>query len=153
MNDTNTTQTAAPKIDGQAQNPQVPPAQQMGQPAQMVPQKPIDRLKAKFSSLPKNTRIIVVAIAALFLIILLLSVLVSLFGKGRGTILATPSPSPISESPIPNVILNASRYATDSGVLKIESDLQDLGKQLDASDVKQSSLKLPNLDFNINFNQ
>jgi hypothetical protein len=76
-----------------------------------------------------------------------------LFGKRTKTPTLTPTPTPISASPTPQIILNASRYATDSGVLKIESDLNNIQKQLDQTDVKQSDLKIPDMDFNINFNK
>lgn len=112
-----------------------------------------ENLKTKFNSFSKRTKILVIGIGALFLVILLLSILVGLLGKKKVASQATPSSTPIAETPIPNVILNASRYATDSGVLKIESDLQSLGKQLDSLDVKQSDLSLPNLDFKIDFGQ
>lgn len=129
---------------------------QVSQPVSTPPvmkQTPIEKIKNKFNSLPKNTKILVIVVVGVFLIIFLLSVFVGLFGRKKVIPVATPSPTPIAETPIPNVILNASRYATDSGVLKIESDLQGFSKQLDGSDVKLSDLTLPNLDFNINFNQ
>ncbi len=113
----------------------------------------VDNLKLKFNVLPKNTKILVITIAVLFLIIFLLSILVALFGKKQTVVIATPTPSSISVTPAPNVILNASRYATDSGVLKIESDLNNIQKQLESTDVKQTDLTLPNIDFNINFNK
>ncbi len=129
-------------------NPITPPA------TPVIPvQPPIDNLKTKFNAMPKTTKILVIVMAALFLIILLLSILVAMFGKKQTIVIATPSPSPVSVTPGPNVILNASRYATDSGVLKIESDLNDIQKQLETTDVKQTDLNLPNLDYNINFNQ
>lgn len=114
---------------------------------------PINNLKDKFNSFPKNTKILVIAVIVLFLIIFVLSMLTALFGKKRTGPIATPSPTPISETPQPEIILNASRYATDEGVLKIEKDLKDIRKQLDDSDVKQTDLSIPSLDFNINFNQ
>ncbi len=110
-------------------------------------------LKIKFNNLSKNSKILVVTIAVIFLIILVLSVLVALFGKRQRLPVLTASPTPIAVTPPPNIILNASRYATDSGVLKIESNLNEIQKQLEASDVKQSNLSVPNLDFNINFNK
>lgn len=113
----------------------------------------LQNLKIKFDNANKQTKIIVIVVAVLFGIILLLSILVALFGKKQHVPILLPTPTPISASPAPNVILNASRYATDSGVLKIESDLNNFQKQLDTTDVKQSDLSVPNLDFNINFNQ
>lgn len=112
----------------------------------------VENLKSKFIALPKNTKMLVTIVAGLFLVILLLSVLVMLFGKRTKTPTLAPTPTPISASPTPQVILNASKYATDSGVLKIETDLNNIQKQLDQTDVKQSDLKIPDMDFNIKFN-
>lgn len=137
------------------------PAQPVSQPAPQQPTAPqplqkkvpvvVENLKTKFMALPKNIKMMVIIVAGLFLVILLLLVLVMLFGKRTKTPTLTPTPTPISASPTPQVILNASRYATDSGVLKIESDLNSIQKQLDQTDVKQSDLKIPDMDFNINF--
>lgn len=117
------------------------------------PVKPIDKVKAKFNSYSRNTRVLIVLALGLLVILILLTILTILFGRKKTIVLATPSPSSAAVSPAPNIVLNASKYATDSGVLKIESDLNEFQKQLDASDVKQTDLTLPNLDFNINFNQ
>lgn len=127
--------------------------QTSGVPAKVDVKNKIGNLKEKFNSYSKNTRILIVVIAVMFVVIILLSIMVMLFGKKSVLPTATPTPSPVTASPAPNVILNASRYATDSGVLKIESDLQAIQKQLDGSDVKETDLSIPNLDFNINFNK
>ena len=136
-----------------SQNPIVPPA-----PTPVSP-KPASKfnlnpqaLKEKFNQLPKNTKTMVTVVAVLLTILFILAILSALFGKKPNMTGATPSPSPVSVTPIPNVILNASRYATDSGVLKIEDDLNGFQNQLNTSDVKQTDLALPNIDFNINFN-
>ncbi len=124
-----------------------------------IPPKPVkakldfNSLKEKFNKLPKTTKIMAIVVAVLFLIMFVLAILSVMFGKKQTVVTITPSPSPVSVTPIPNVILNASRYATDSGVLKIETDLNSFQQQLDASDVKQSDLNIPNVDYNINFNQ
>lgn len=147
--------------------PPTPPQQPVPQPAQVTPQQPVappqppqkkipavvENLKTRFMALPKNVKTMVLIAAGLFLIIFILLVLVMLFGKRTKTPTLAPTPTPISASPTPQVILNASRYATDSGVLKIEADLNNIQKQLDQTDVKQSDLKIPDMDFNINFNQ
>ncbi len=143
------------------QTPQQPvPTQPV--PVQAQPQVPptpnkfnlnIENIKQKFAALPKNTRTMLTVVAVMFLIIFVLFILVSLFGKRSTGVVSTPTPQPISVSPAPQVILNASRYATDSGVLKIESELKNIQNQLNVSDVKQTDLNLPTLDFDINFNQ
>jgi hypothetical protein len=115
--------------------------------------KPIDNLKDKFNKLPKNTKTMIIIATSLFIILFLLLILSLMFGKRKTTVTVTPTPVSISVTPGPDVILNASRYATDSGVLKIETDLKEFTSQLNGSDVKQSDLTVPNIDFNINFNQ
>jgi hypothetical protein len=110
-----------------------------------------EKLKTKFNSYPKNVKILIVVVVAFFVIIFFLTILAAMFGKKQQVVYATPTPSPISGSPQPEVILNASRYATDEGVLKIESELKDFQKQLDSSDVKQTDLSIPSLDFDVNF--
>lgn len=110
-------------------------------------------LKNKFNSFSKRTRVLMIVLTVMFLLIFILSIFASLFGKRKSVTLATPTPSPLGASPAPNVVLNASRYATDSGVLKLESDFNNLQLILNASDVKESALTPPTLDFNINFNK
>jgi hypothetical protein len=110
-------------------------------------------IKTKFDSLPKQKQTLVIVAAVLISILIILLLLVALFGKKQTAIVATPSPSPVAITPAPAVILNASKYATDSGVLKIESDLNGFQKQLESANVKQTDLITPNMDFNINFNK
>ncbi|HWA51670.1 MAG TPA: hypothetical protein VG895_01285 [Patescibacteria group bacterium] len=110
--------------------------------------------KEKFNNLSPRSRMLVIIASIVFAIIFILFLLLLLIGPKKKTVpVLTPSPTPVSVTPAPNIILNASRYATDSGVLKIESDLNGFQSQLNSSDVKQSDLNLPNVDFNINFNQ
>lgn len=120
---------------------------------QFSPQKLIDKLRDKFNSLSKNTKILIIVGVVTFGIIFLLSILVALFGKKK-IVNVAPSPTPLVQvTNPPEVILNASRYATDSGVLKIESDLKDIQKQIEKTDVRESDFNLPNIDFNIKFSQ
>lgn|SRR5579859_3053402 len=138
---------------------QIPPTpvEKIPQTPSAVPQERLkflaQNLKIKFDAASKQTKLIIIVVGVLFSIILLLSILVALFGKKQHVPILQPTPTLISASPAPNVILNASRYATDSGVLKIESDLNNFQKQLDTTDVRQTDLSVPNLDFNINFTQ
>ena len=124
---------------------------------QQVPVSPkvklIDTWKEKFNNLPKNTKLLILVVSILFLIIFLLAILVALFGNNKSAPVIAPTPSPIAVTPAPQIILGASRYATDSGVLKIEENLNGFQKQLNSSDVKQTDLKEPTMDFNINFNK
>lgn len=113
----------------------------------------IEKWKQKYIKLPPKNKKIVISISVLFIVIFFLLIIVSIYGKKQNYPVLVPTPTPLSVTPAPNVILNASRYATDEGVLKIESDLNNFQKQLETSDVKQGDLNLPNLDFNINFNK
>jgi|SRR5581483_9467105 len=111
------------------------------------------RVREKFNSFSRNTKILIITLTVSFLIIFLLLILVALFGKKNVTYIA-PSPTPVVQvTNPPEVILNASRYATDEGVLKIESEIKNISKQIDGTDVKQSDFGLPSIDFNINFNR
>ncbi|SRR5258708_6280850 len=112
-----------------------------------------ENLKEKFNKSSKNTKLIIMIVVVLLSIIFFLSILVALFGKKPVALTPIPSPTSIAVSPAPIVILGASRYATDSGVLKIEGDLNNIQKQLETIDVKQSDLNIPTMDFNITFSQ
>ena len=113
----------------------------------------VENLKTKFNALPKNTRTMVVVAGVLFGIIFILLILSILFGKKKNTApVSTPTPAVVSVTPGP-VVITESRYATDSGVLKIESDLNGFAAQLNSTNVKQTDLNVPNLDFNISFGQ
>ena len=131
---------------------EVPPEIPMDKPANKPSLNP-KKIVEMYNSLPKITKLMVKIAIGLFGIMFIVMILAALFSKKSSVIIATPTPSPISATPGPQVILNASRYATDSGVLKIESDLNNFQKQLETTDIKQTDLNLPNMDFNINFNQ
>ena len=111
----------------------------------------LTNLKNKLNSSSKGTKILIIVITALFFLIFLLAILVALVGKKKVAVVLTPSPSPISVSPAPQIIFNASRYATDEAVLKIESNLTEIQKQLESGDVRESALSIPSPEFNINF--
>lgn len=144
----NNNQTPIQNQQAQAASLQTP----ANQPA--TKEKQLDKIKAKFNALPKNTRMMVMLAGILFLVLFILLLLSVLFGGKKQAKLPvlTPTPGPVSVTPGPNVIFGASRYATDSGVLKIESDLNGFAQQLNSTDVRQSDLTPPNIDFNINFN-
>lgn len=133
--------------------PQNPPVPQVEVDAKNFKNK-IKELKIKYDNLPKNSKLLITVGAVVFIIIFILLILVAAFAPKRGkTPVLTASPTPVAVTPAPEIILNASKYATDSGVLKIESDLNDFQKQLEGTDVRQSDLSVPNMDFNVNFNK
>jgi hypothetical protein len=112
---------------------------------------PIKVIQDKLHNLSPRNKTLVLVILILFAIIFILLLLTLIFGKKQTVVTVIPSPTPVSVSPTPSIILNASRYATDSGVLKLEENFNKIQGQLQGTDVRQSDLNLPDLDFNINF--
>lgn len=68
---------------------------------------------------------------------------------------STPVPTPNVQTPLPTPqgIGNPSIYATDSGVLKIESDIKVLENKLSGTDLDENNLKPPDINFYVNFTQ
>lgn len=60
----------------------------------------------------------------------------------------TPTLEPVAT---PSATIESSRYATDSGVLKMEQDLNAIEKDLNAMKVAESDLLPPRLDFEVDF--
>lgn len=111
-------------------------------------------LSDKFKKAPKNIKllVIVVTLFVLSIILLLIAALVTGGKKAAKTEAPVATPTAAPGSPLLEVeISNPSRYATDSGILKIESDVDNLSKEMDSVDLRQSNLRVPNLDFNVKF--
>lgn len=102
-------------------------------------------LKTVFNKLYTNKKIfwpVSIAFGLIFLII----ILGLLFGR-RGTV---QNPS---KTPLPLPVVQTTPQATTSGNILIDSEnkLNDLKKQINALDVKQSRLQPPTLNFDIKF--
>lgn len=114
------------------------------------------KLKDLWLKIPEKLRKILRLVGIVFAIILFLMIVLSIVFnikkpqsvKDKLSPVASPQPTPESE-----VITNPSRYATDSGVLKIEEDLRNLEKELDNLQVNETNLLPPRLDFDINFDK
>lgn len=108
----------------------------------------------KYKSSSKNVKLLVI-VGIVFLFSILLLLIATLAKNGKSVEVApTPSPTPTvtSGSPLPEIaISNPSRYASDSGILKIETDVDNLSKEMNSVDLRQSNLRVPTLDFNIKF--
>lgn len=113
----------------------------------------LSNLMAKFKAAPKNVKLLVIVVLVfVFSIILLLIAALATKGRSGQKVETVATPTPASESQLLQVeISNPSRYATDSGVLKIESDADNLSKEMDSVDLRQSNLRVPSLDFDIKF--
>jgi hypothetical protein len=54
-------------------------------------------------------------------------------------------------TPLPTTIINPSKYATDSAILEIESQIIQTESDLNSVDLNESELTPPSLDMNVNF--
>ena len=114
----------------------------------------VNKLKDVWMKIParlrKILRILGIVFAGLLFLMTVLSIVLNLKGKAPVEIKPTPV---ASFAPLPSgeVITNPSRYATDSGVIKIEGDLSGVEKELDNLQVSEVNLLPPRLDFDINF--
>ncbi|MGB9706911.1 MAG: hypothetical protein ACPLXP_02460 [Microgenomates group bacterium] len=87
-----------------------------------------------------------------FLGILLVMILLRLFFRGLPQQLpppAQPTPTPTPTPFLSEEITNPSFYATDSAVLKIEEDLKKIDRDLESTELKESNLNPPVLDWEI----
>ncbi len=94
---------------------------------------------------------VLAGLGAIFLIIV-----VSIASIGIGMIIsashnATPAPTPVPVAPAPIApVPVVSKFATDSGVLQIQSDLKTLMDNTASVDLIEPQIAPPNLDLNIN---
>lgn len=63
----------------------------------------------------------------------------------------TTQPTESSPSPTKTLKRPFSRWATDSGVLKLEEDLKNLSEELKNVDLKENQLSPPVLDMDVEF--
>jgi len=97
---------------------------------------------------PLSKRVKILIIVFLFFLILLISLVVI----SRKPKLTTINPNQIL-SPTTTIVVNPnpSAYATDSAVLKIEKDLEELDDKIQSLDLLEPSLNPPELDLNVKF--
>lgn len=95
---------------------------------------------------------LILALIAFFVLLIGLGVSFSILGKRMKKAVATPIPAVTTPSPTPSEeIKNPSRYATDSAVLKIQSDIEALDKDLNSVDLKENFLRPPAVQFDESF--
>lgn len=89
-----------------------------------------------------------ILISLIFLIIFIFNLLVSSARNINFSFVSPPPPPKAEEfvAPPPKI----SPYATDSGILKLRSDLQKLRADIDSIDIFEPQLSPPNIDLNIN---
>ncbi len=101
----------------------------------------------------KMKKLLVVAgvVVALFAALLITAAIYK-SGQTPREVAPTPIPTPAQSITTQEVeIINPSRYATDSAVLSIESDLKAIEKEIVAAEIKETRLTPPALDFEIKF--
>ena len=110
---------------------------------------PWQRFKAKVKSL--NKKYIYIGISGVFVILILILLIVRTslrVSRFKPPVFPSPSPSPYEEE-----IINPSVYATDSAVLEIGNRIKEIEKEIDQTDLKETSLNPPVLDLNVNFEE
>lgn len=116
----------------------------------------VNKLKDAWLKIPERLRKILRIVGIVFAVLLVLVIILSTVLKLKGKVPVEVKPTPVASfGPLPSgeVTTNPSRYATDSGVLKIEEDLRNLEKELDNLQVNETNLLPPRLDFDINFDK
>lgn len=116
--------------------------------------KVVEFIKLYWFKVPENYRRILRITGIVFVSLIVLMFLSSLFFSvkktANGVKKKTPAPLP-QITILPDVVVNPSRYATDSAILKIEEDLKTVEKELDGLQVNEINLLPPRLDFNVTF--
>lgn len=106
--------------------------------------------KPSFSLSAKTKKIILAASGVLFFLLLLALVIIGQAGKTssqRKIPIVTPPYFIVTATPAPQ----PTKWASDSGVLKVKNDLSDLGKNLTDIDLSEPMLGLPNIDLHVTF--
>lgn len=117
-----------------------------------VPKKDIKEklngIKGKFSGIKIPKKLIIVLVVFVVLLVLL-SVVVKTVGNKRPdapsspTPTMSPTPTPVSELP--------SQYADDADVASIKTKMEELDRDLDAAVFRDDTLRVPRLDFDVDF--
>ncbi len=133
---------------------QIPPA-----PVQPKLQQALEKIKSqislRFSAFtPSQKRLLkigggVFAFAIVFLI--LAGIVKSMRPAPTPPPAGGPTPAVSTPLPTPAGIGNPSRYATDSAVLKIDDDVKNLQAKLEGTNLDESNLRPPDINFFVSF--
>ena len=97
-------------------------------------------------------RKVIMVTGFVFGLLLIIAIVFSVSTKSGGRVKSTPTPSSnIEQSPLPEIIINPSRYATDSAVLTVEENLKNIEKEIGSTVINDLKLAQPNLLWDINF--
>lgn len=113
-----------------------------------MPKFDFKELPQKIKTMPRKFKII----AGVFIFMLILLIIGGLLGGPRRVKqLILPSPSPIPATTPVGEVTTPSVYATDAEVLDIEKKLGEFDQSLGRTDLHEDTLRVPNLDWDINF--
>jgi len=118
----------------------------------MIQKEAIKSKLAPLTDLFKNSRnkkLLIIAVVLLFLLLTL--TLLATFSRGPKIDPLPPTVALATPTPVQEIIINPSAYATDSEVLAIEEKLKEIEKDLIKIDLRESSLNPPVLDMNVGF--
>ena len=105
------------------------------------------------SAVPKKRLMIFVSAFGVVLILLLITAVFTGFSQNlfEETDTEKPMPKPITESR--KEITSPSPYATDAAILKIEEEVEKLDKKIQETDLKETDLTPPTLDWEVEFEE
>lgn len=116
----------------------------------------LKQASSKFDAFPSQQKRLLKIAGGVFvftIIILILGSIVKSLKFSKPVSTPTPTPKLGTPLPTPQGIGIPSVYATDSGVLKIESDVKVLENKLGGTDLDESNLKPPDINFYVRFTQ
>jgi len=97
-------------------------------------------------------RKIILITGFIFSLLLLIAIVFSLSTKTGDKVKSIQkSDTVVEKSPLPEITINASRYATDSAVLAVEESLKTIEKEIGSTVINDLKLTPPNLLWDINF--
>jgi len=100
---------------------------------------------------PALRKVVLIA-GFIFGLLLLFAIIFSLLSKTNSKVKSTPKPkTPVEKSPLPEIIIKPSRYATDSAVLAVEEGLKVIEREIGSTAINDLKLAPPNLLWDINF--
>ena len=102
----------------------------------------------KVKGLPRKYKFLIGWV--LFMVVLVIIAMFTAPGR-RVTQLILPSPSPIPTVVPVGEVFVPSPYATDSEVLQLEKNVQEYDAKLGATQLRDDTLRMPAVDWNVNF--
>ena len=153
------------QIKEKSNNQQGNPVNTQQQVNQMpIPSKPIvdKKIINKYMSIFTNfwmklnpaIRKVTMVTGFIFGLLLIVAIIFSISTKVGNKIKPNPKPSmSVEKTSLPEIIINPSRYATDSAILAIEDSLKFIEKEIGSTVINDLRLSPPNLLWDINFEE